>query len=123
MLNLRNYFDIYEILTYPDKFEIKSQLQKLVQSVEVPSIEIHVDDAIVRLAQSGLKDFDIDKFTDNVSQMNCSTVFSCINCHFNLSNSSMKRLPSEISIQLPKSSWKRLQKYRQIRNIVTFVQF
>lgn len=69
MLNLRNYYDIYEILTYPDRFEIKSQLQKLVQSVEVPTIEIHVDDAIVRLAQSGLKDFDIDKFNDNVSQV------------------------------------------------------
>ncbi|XP_055325440.1 prominin-like protein isoform X1 [Sitodiplosis mosellana] len=68
VLNLRNYYDIYEILTYPDRFEIKSQLQKLVQSVEVPSIEIHVDDAIVRLAQSGLKDFDIDKFTDNLNE-------------------------------------------------------
>lgn len=67
VLNLRNYFDIYEILTYPDKYEVTSQLHKLVQNVEVPTIEIHVDDAIVRLAQSGLRDFDIDKFTDNVS--------------------------------------------------------
>lgn len=77
VLNLRNYYDIYEILTYPDRFEIKSQLQKLVQSVEVPSIEIHVDDAIVRLAQSGLKDFDIDKYTDNVSLKRL--IFFCIN--------------------------------------------
>lgn len=69
MLNLRNYYDIYEILTYPDRFEIKSQLQKLVQSVEVDSIQINVDDAIIRLAESGLKDFDIDKFTDNVSHI------------------------------------------------------
>lgn len=70
MLNLRNYFDIYEILTYPEKYLIKSQLQELVDSIQVPSIEIHVDDAIGKLAQSGLKDFDIDKFTDNVS-LNC----------------------------------------------------
>lgn len=76
MLNLRNYFDIYEILTYPDKYLIKSQLQELVDSIQVPSIEIHVDDAIGKLAQSGLKDFDIDKFTDNVS-LNCFfTLFS-----------------------------------------------
>lgn len=67
MLNLRNFFDIYEILTYPERFGIKSQLQELVDSVQVPRIEIHVDDAITKLAQSDLKDFDIDKFTDNVS--------------------------------------------------------
>lgn len=78
VLNLRNYYDIYEILTYPDRFEIKSQLQKLVQSVEVPSIEIHVDDAIVRLAQSGLKDFDIDKYTDNVSLVDRNSPFDCV---------------------------------------------
>lgn len=74
MLNLRNYFDIYEILTYPDKYLIKSQLQELVDSIQVPSIEIHVDDAIGKLAQSGLKDFDIDKFTDNVS-LKCFLLF------------------------------------------------
>lgn len=67
MLNLRNFFDIYEILTYPERFGIKSQLQELVDSVQVPRIEIHVDDAITKLAQSDLKNFDIDKFTDNVS--------------------------------------------------------
>lgn len=77
MLNLRNYFDIYEILTYPEKYLIKSQLQELVDSIQVPSIEIHVDDAIGKLAQSGLKDFDIDKFTDNVS-LNCFLVFFCL---------------------------------------------
>lgn len=69
VLNLRNFFDIYEILTYPERFGIKSQLQELVDSVQVPNIEIHVDDAIGKLAQSGLKDFDIDKFTDNVSSI------------------------------------------------------
>lgn len=67
MLNLRNYFDIYEILTYPERFGIDAQLQELVESVQVPTIEIYVDDAILKLAQSSLKDFDIDKFTDNVS--------------------------------------------------------
>lgn len=75
VLNLRNYFDIYEILTYPDKYLIKSQLQELVDSIQVPSIEIHVDDAITKLAQSGLKDFDIDKFTDNVSHKFVVAVF------------------------------------------------
>lgn len=69
VLNLRNFFDIYEILTYPERFGIKSQLQELVKSVQVPRIEIHVDDAITKLAQSDLKDFDIDKFTDNVSHL------------------------------------------------------
>lgn len=68
VLNLRNFFDIYEILTYPERFGIKSQLQELVDSVQVPHIEIHVDDAIKKLAQSDLKNFDLDKFTDNVSR-------------------------------------------------------
>lgn len=67
MLNLRNFFDIYEILTYPERFGIKSQLKELVTNVQVPKIEIHVDDAIIKLARSDLKDFDNDKFTDNVS--------------------------------------------------------
>lgn len=68
VLKLRNYFDIKEILTYPQRFGVDDQLQGLVDSVQVPEIQIHVDDAIRRLAQSGLKNFDIDKFTDNVSQ-------------------------------------------------------
>lgn len=66
-MNLRNYFDINEILTYPERFGIDIQLQGLVDSVQVPSIEIYVDDAISKLDQSDLKNFDIDKFTDNVS--------------------------------------------------------
>lgn len=70
MLNLRNYFDIYEILTYSERFGIDAQLQELVDSVEVPKIEIHVDEAILKLAQSDLKNFDIDKFNDNVSFYN-----------------------------------------------------
>lgn len=83
MLNLRNFFDIYEILTYPERFGIKSQLQELVDSVQVPRIEIHVDDAITKLAQSDLKDFDIDKFTDNVSVV-CSKDDKSISKHLNL---------------------------------------
>lgn len=69
VLNLRNYFDINEILSYPERFGIDVQLQELVDSVQVPEIEIHVDDAIKKLAQSGLKNFDVDKFTDNVSKI------------------------------------------------------
>lgn len=86
MLNLRNFFDIYEILTYPERFGIKSQLQELVDSVQVPNIEIHVDDAIGKLAQSGLKDFDIDKFTDNVSSIlfidKCTPLFFPLDFHW-----------------------------------------
>lgn len=70
MLNLRNYFDIHEIKSYPGRFGIEAQLQELVESVQVGTIEINVDEAINRLAQSDLNAFDIDKFTDNVSSFN-----------------------------------------------------
>lgn len=70
MLNLRNYFDIHEIKSYPGRFGIEDQLQELVDSVQVGTIEINVDAAINRLAQSDLNAFDIDKFTDNVSTFN-----------------------------------------------------
>lgn len=67
MLNLRNYFDIYEIKTFPERFHIDKQLHELVESVQVPPININVNEAITKLMHSALKDFDIFKFTDNVS--------------------------------------------------------
>lgn len=80
VLNLRNYFDITEILSYPERFEIDVQLQGLVDSVQVPTVNILVEDAIRKLAQSQLKDFDADKFTDNVSIFNCN--FACYNLRY-----------------------------------------
>lgn len=82
MLNLRNYFDIHEIKSYPGRFEIEAQLQELVDSVQVGAIEINVDEAINRLAQSDLNAFDIDKFTDNVSTFNQKPHHSCFSFPF-----------------------------------------
>lgn len=71
MLKLRNYFDINEILTYPQKFDIDIQLQELINNAEIQSnIEIlspEAEEAINKLAQSELKNFALYKFTDNVS--------------------------------------------------------
>lgn len=71
MLKLHNYFDINEILTYPQRFDIDIQLQELINNAEIESnIEIlspEAEEAIDKLAQSELKNFALYKFTDNVS--------------------------------------------------------
>lgn len=68
---MKNYFDIREILQYPQRFNIDSQLQELIESVEVESniviLPREAEEAIHKLAQSELKDFAAYKFTDNVS--------------------------------------------------------
>lgn len=71
MLKLKNYFDITEILSYPQRFDIDAQLEELINNAEIQSnVEIlspEAEDAIKKLAQSELKDFSAYKFTDNVS--------------------------------------------------------
>lgn len=67
VLKLRNHFNISDILDYPKRYEIESQLQELVNSVKVPKVTFEVETAIRKLSQSKLKDFDIYRFTDNVS--------------------------------------------------------
>lgn len=67
MLKLKNHFNIADIREYPKRFQVDVQLQELVDNVRVPKITILVEDAINKLAQSELKNFDVDKFTDNVS--------------------------------------------------------
>lgn len=64
---MKNHFNIADIREYPKRFQVDVQLQELVDNVRVPKITILVEDAINKLAQSELKDFDVDKFTDNVS--------------------------------------------------------
>lgn len=70
MLELNNYFDINEILSYPQRFDIDVQLQELIDDVEIQSniviLSPEAEDAINKLAQSELKDFASYKFTDNV---------------------------------------------------------
>lgn len=70
MLKLKNYFDINEILSYPQRFDIDAQLEELINNVEIQSnVEIlspKSEEAIQKLAQSELKDFSAYKFTDNV---------------------------------------------------------
>lgn len=67
MFKLKNRFNITDILDFPKRFEIDRQLQDLVDSVQVPKITINVDEAIEKLSQSRLKDFDVDKFVDNLN--------------------------------------------------------
>lgn len=68
---MRNYFDINDIMSYPQRFNIDQQLEDLINSAEIPSnIVILTPEAeadIKKLAQSELKDFSAYKFTDNVS--------------------------------------------------------
>lgn len=65
---MKNHFNIADIREYPKRFQVDVQLQELVDNVRVPKITILVEDAINKLAQSELKNFDVDKFTDNVSR-------------------------------------------------------
>jgi prominin 1 len=71
VLKLRNYFDINEILSYPQRFDIDSQLEELINNAEIQSnVEIlspEAEEAIRKLAQSELKDFSAYKFTDNLN--------------------------------------------------------
>lgn len=68
---MKNHFNIAGIREYPKRFQVDVQLQELVDNVRVPKITILVEDAINKLAQSELKNFDVDKFTDNVSEKSC----------------------------------------------------
>lgn len=68
VLNLKNYFDIREILNYPDRFALVTQLEELVNRIQLPRIEIDVEEPIRRLAQSKLRSFDIDKYRDNLNE-------------------------------------------------------
>lgn len=78
VLKLGNHFNISDILTYPKRFEIDAQLQELVNSVKVPKVALEVEDAIRKLSQSQLKDFDIDRFVDNVSCQRSQTPKSAV---------------------------------------------
>lgn len=83
MLKLKHHFNIAEIRDYPKRFQVDVQLQELVDNVQVPKVTILVEDAINKLAQSELKNFDLDKFVDNVSpnlhRLNRPTnIISCI---------------------------------------------
>lgn len=75
VLKLKNHFNIADIREYPKRFQVDMQLQELVDNVRVPKIDIRVEEAINKLAQSELKNFDVDKFTDNVSKNSKSILF------------------------------------------------
>lgn len=68
VLHLKNYFDIQDIASFPDRFELVAQLEELVNSIELPRINIDVDEPIRKLAQSNLQTFDIDKYRDNLNE-------------------------------------------------------
>lgn len=71
VLKLRNYFDINDILSYPQRFDIDTQLEELINNAEIQSnvviLSPEAEAAIKKLAQSELKDFSAYRFTDNVS--------------------------------------------------------
>lgn len=74
VLKLKNHFNIADIREYPKRYQVDAQLQELVDNVQVPNISFEVEDAIKRLQQSELKDFDVDKFVDNVSEIEKSNL-------------------------------------------------
>lgn len=70
-MKLYNFVNLTEITNYVEKYEINKKIEDLIQSINIKNkVDIltpEVKDAIDKLSQSALKEFQSDKFVENVS--------------------------------------------------------
>lgn len=72
VLRLHDHFDISDIRDFPTKFNINKTLSDLVENINVDTNIVMLNEKdkekILKIADSALKDFDPDKFVDNLNE-------------------------------------------------------